>query len=116
MQVRRVRPYDSFPGGDSRALAELRFDPDEPAKRFGLSVEEVCNDLDWSTIAAIALPDRSQAWLTKYRGEQGPGTTVSVDAAADLATVKELPTRALGLTEDDFRWVAPGLERAPARA
>ena len=115
MHLQQVRPHDSFPSGDSRALVELRFDPDELAERYGLSFEESYDDLDWFKLAAVALPDGSQAWLTKYQGEQEPGTTVYVDAAADPAMAKEQLAQTLGLTEDDFRWVTPELEQASAQ-
>ena len=113
MPVRQVPPHEYFPSGDSRALVELSFDPEELATRYGLAFEERYDDLDWFKLAAIELPDGSQSWLIKYRGEQEPGTTVYVDAGADLTAAKELLKQALGLTDDDVLWVSP-FAAAPA--
>ena len=115
MHVRQVRPHHHFPSGDSRALVELRFDPEELAARYGLTFAEDYDDLDWFELAAIELGDGSQAWLTKYRGEQEPGTTVYVDAGADPVAAKEQLARALGLGDEDFCWVAPELDLRSAR-
>lgn len=116
MPVRQVPPHAFFPSGDSRALAELRLDPEGLSARHGLTFEERLDDLDWFRLAAIELPDESQAWLIKYRGEREPGTTVYVDAEADVAKATALLTRALGLTDDDVAWAAPGAEASATHA
>lgn len=107
MTVRQVRPHDHFPSGDSRALVEVSFDPAELAARFGLAFEEGSDDLDRYQRAVIALPDGSQAWLVKYRGERDAGTTVYVDATADPGETKRLLLRTLALADKDLRWVGP---------
>ncbi len=99
MTVRQVRPHDRFPSGDSRALVELAPDPAELAARHQRSFEERFDDLDRFCLAAIALPDGSQAWLVKYQGEAGAGTTVYVDATADPAETKSMLLRVLALAE-----------------
>lgn len=113
MHVPQVRPDDRFPSGDGRPLATLRFSPEELATRFGLTFEEDYDDLDWFDLAAIALPDRSQAWLMRHRGNPEPGTTVYVDASAHPARTKELVQQVLGLADEDFCWIAPAAD-APA--
>lgn len=109
MPVQQVRPDDHFPSGDSQALATLRFSPEALAERHGLTFEEDNDDLDWFQLAAMALPDGSRAWLMRHQGNPEPGTIVYVDAGAELATAKAHLTRALGLREEDFSWVAPEL-------
>lgn len=109
MAVQQVRPQDHFPSGDSRALVEVSLDPAHLAERYGLSFEEGFDDLDWYQRAAIALPDGSQAWLMKYRGERGVGTTVYVDAAADPGETTEALLATLGLDERDVAWAVPGV-------
>lgn len=113
MQVRQVRPLDLFPSGDSRALVELRFDPEELAGRYDLVFEERFDDLDWFKLAAIALPDEMQAWLVKYRGEREPGTTVYVDAGSNPVRVKAHLFQTLDLSVVDVVWSSPVLA-APA--
>ena len=113
MLVQQVYPDDRFPSGDGRPLATLRFSPEELAKRLGLAFEEGYDDLDWVELAAIARPDQSQACLMRYRGSPEPGTTVYVHASAHPAKALALVTGALGLSDGDLRWVAPGAE-APA--
>jgi hypothetical protein len=112
MAVEQVRPQAQFPSGDSRALVELPFEPEDLTARYGLSFEEGYDDLDWYRLAAIALPDGSQAWLVKYRGEQEAGTTVYVDAAADLGKAKDVLLQTFALAEEDLRWIAPGVVAA----
>lgn len=107
MAIRQVQAHPHFPSGDSRALVEIPFDPAELAARFGLAFEDAYDDLDRYQRAAIALPDGSQAWLVKYRGEADAGTTVYVDAAADVDAAKNLLLRTMLLTEEDLLWVAP---------
>ena len=116
MPVQQVPPHEFFPSGDSRALGEVRFDPNELSVRYGLTFEERLDDLDWFSLAAIALPGGSQAWFVKYRGEQEPGTTIYVDAAADVSEAMASLTRALGLADDDFLWVTSTNEASAARA
>jgi len=107
VSVQQVQPWALFPSGDYRPLVMLRFDPEELADRYGLTFATEHDDLDEFKLAAIALPDGSQAWLTKYRGEQGPGATVLVDAGADFARAKELLLSTLGLTDADLLWESP---------
>jgi hypothetical protein len=107
MRVHQVVPHQRWPSGDSRDLAEIRFAPDELATRFGLQFEEDLDDLDWFKLAALQLPDGSQVWLYKYRGDQFTGTAVRADAGADFAKTKEQLKQALDLSEDDLLWVAP---------
>jgi len=90
-------------------LVELPLDPTALSDRYGLSFEEGYDDLDRYQRAAIALPDGSQAWLVRYQGEQGAGTTVYVDAAADPSRTKELLLRTLALKEEDLVWSTPVL-------
>ena len=108
MHVPQVAPHDYWPSGGSRDLAEIRFSPEELAERYGLTFTTGDDDLDRYQLAAIRLPDASQAWFIKHRGDQFPGTLVRVDADADLPRSKALLTQTLGLTERDFAWVAPG--------
>lgn len=107
MAVRQVQPHGHFPSGDRRALLEVALDPADLADRYGLSFEEELDDLDRYQRAAVALPDGSQAWLIKYRGEAGTGTTVYVDAAADPGETKRLLLRMLALAEKDLSWAGP---------
>ena len=112
MAVRQVAPHDHFPSGDSCALVELRFSPEELAARYGLAFEERVDDLDCLDLAAVALDDGSQVWLLRYRGEQDSGTTAYVDAGADLPRTKALLLQSFGLGEDDIVWVSPLLTSA----
>jgi hypothetical protein len=107
MAVRQVRPHDHFLSGDSRALLELPYDPAELATRYGLHFEDGIDDLDHYLRAAIALPDGSQAWLVKYRGERDAGTTVYVDAGTNPETAGAAVLRVLSLTSEGLRWVTP---------
>ena len=116
MPVQQVQPHDLFPSGDYRDLAEIGASPDELAARFGLVFAKLLDDLDWFKLAAIALPDGSQLWLIKYRGDQYPGTLVRVDAGADLTQPRDQLAQVLGLTRADFLWVAPELETPAALA
>lgn len=110
MLVRQVQPDAMFPSGDSLALAMLRFAPKELAQRYGLSFNEDYDDLGWYTLAAIVLPDGSQAWLLRHRGNPVPGTVVYVDADADLIQATTQLKQVLALTDDDITWVAPLLD------
>jgi len=112
MAVKQVRPHVHFPSGDSRALVELPFEPEELIGRYGISFEERCDDLDTYRLAAIVLPDGSQVWLVRYRGEQDAGTTVYVDAAADLGQAKDLLLQMFALAEEDLRWIGLGVVAA----
>lgn len=107
MAVKQVAPWAMFPSGDYRSLLELRFDPDELERRYGLHFSQKIDDLDYFKLAAIALPDGSQAWLTKYRGEQGPGTVVDIDVGANFAQVKRQIESMMGLHSGDITWVSP---------
>jgi len=107
-------PLQRWPSGDSKDLAELRLSPEELGRRYGLSFEELHDDLDDFRVAAIALPDGSNLWLYRYRHEPEPGTAVRVDAAADFRKAKAQLAQVLGLTADDFLWVSPLVE-APAQ-
>jgi hypothetical protein len=107
MAVRQVQAHDHFPSGDSRALLEISHDPAELAARYDLSFEDCLDDLDRYQRAAIALPDGSQAWLVRYRGERDAGTTVYVDAAADPETAKAVVLHLLSLTGKELRWSTP---------
>ncbi len=109
MAVQQVRPREHFPSGDSRALIEVAFDPAEMSRRYRLSFEEGYDDLDRYQRAAIRLRDGSQGWLLRYAGEQGAGTTVYVDAAADLGNAKKLLLWALSLRDEDIVWATPAL-------
>lgn len=113
MSIRQVPPHARWPSGDSRALATIRFSPEELAARYGLVFERGCDDLDWYQLAAIALPDGAQVWLIRHRGNPAPGTVVDIDAGADFARTKAQLTQALGLTDADFLWVSP-VVAAPA--
>jgi len=110
--IQQVRAHPHFPSGDSRALVEIPFDPAELATRYGLAFEDGEDDLDRYQRAVIALPDGSQAWLVKYRGEAGAGTTVYVDAAVDIDAAMELLLLTFSLTEEELRWVAPEVASA----
>jgi|SRR5579884_405868 len=118
MPIRQVTPHKHFPSRDSRALATLRFSPEELAARYGLEFEEDYDDLDCFKLAAIALEDGNQAWLMRHRGNPEPGTDVYVDSLADLAATREQLERILGVTDADFTWFAPGAEtkKRPAEA
>ncbi len=45
MSIEQVHPHKIFPSGDRRALLEIRFDPDELTKRYGLQSVDVHDDL-----------------------------------------------------------------------
>ena len=108
MVVRQIPRQVGWPSGDSRDLAELRFSPEELARRFGLTFEQFHDDLDWLQLAAIELPDGSQAWLYRYHGDQNAGTFVRVDAHSDLARARVQLERLFLLSEQDILWSAPG--------
>lgn len=114
MDVRQVPRQERWPSGDSRDLAELRFSPEELASRFNLTFEHLHDDLDWFQLAVIELPDGSQAWLYRYRGDQDTGTFVRVDAHADFARTKLQLGRLLHLNKQDFLWSAP--DSSPRKA
>jgi hypothetical protein len=110
MRVQQVPRQKRWPSGDSKPLAVLAFEPSALAERYGLSFEEELDDLDQLRLAAIALPDGSQAWLYKHRSDPNPGTLVRVDSDADPATVSSLLRQTLELDDSDFLWVAPVLD------
>ena len=69
--------------------------------RQSVTFEQLHNDLDELQLAVIELPDGSPAWLYRYRGDQGTGTFVRVDAHADLARAKAQLERLLHLNVND---------------
>ena len=107
MAIRQIPRENRWPSGNSRDVVELRFSPEELASRFGLDFERLHDDLDWLQVAAIELPDGSQAWLYRYRGDDDAGTFVRVDAHADLVRARTQLQRLLNLSERDVRWAAP---------
>lgn len=117
MPVRQVPPWKVFPSGDYRPLLELRFNPDELEQRYGLHFVAEHDNLDLFKLAAIALSDGTQAWLTQYRGEQGMGTVISVDLGENFAWAKRAIQQAMDLQPGDITWVSPFVahpERKPA--
>ncbi len=107
MPVRQVRPHKRFPSGDYRTLVEVPFSPEELTERYGLKFEDDSDSLDAYKLAAIALPDRSQAWFIKYQNDDEGGTLVRVDAGADPTTTMALLEQVMGLHEADFLWINP---------
>jgi hypothetical protein len=85
----------------------LRFSPDDLAVRFGLSFDACHDDLDEYELAAIELPDGSQAWLERHGGDPAGTTLAHVDANANLRVAKGDLQQLLELTDDDFVWVSP---------
>lgn len=71
-----------------------------------MQFESDFGDLDNYTLAAIELPDRSQAWLIKYQGDEGD-TLVRVDADAEPITAMKLLEQVLRLDGADFLWINP---------
>ena len=112
MPIRRVRAHDHFPSGDGRALLERPFDPPDLAARDGLAFEDGIDDLDRYRQAAIALPNGPQAWLVTYHGERDAGTTVYVDASADLDAARDQLLQTLSIADAGLTWVAPGVTNA----
>ena len=108
--IHQVRPYKRWPSGDSRALAVLRLSPEELASRFGLVFEVHDDDLDVFTLAAIQLPDGSQAWLERHEGDPEDNTLAHVDSDANLCQAKEELKQVLELTDSDFAWISPAAE------
>ena len=107
MSVRQVKPHMRFPSGDYCNLAELAFSPEELTERYGLKFEDGADNLDAYKLAAIELPDHSQAWFIKYQGDDDGGTLVRVDAGADPTTTMALLEQVMGLHEADFPWINP---------
>lgn len=103
----QVQPHPRWPSGSSVPLAALRFSPDELANRYGLEFERDLDDLEYYKLAAIRLPDGSQAWLERHDGDPVSNTLAHVDASANLRLAKEGLKRALDLTDEDFVWVSP---------
>lgn len=88
-------------------LVALRFSPEELAGRYGLAFEVGHDDLDEFKLAAIALPDGSQAWLERHCGDPDAATLAHVDASADLRMAMKDLQQVLELADDDFVWVSP---------
>jgi len=84
MGIYQVTPYERWPSGDSRPIVMLRANPAELHERYGLLFEHDTDDLDDYDLAAIELPDSTQAWLMRHVGNHVPGTIVYVDARADF--------------------------------
>lgn len=110
-RVHQVPPHEWWPGGDSRPLAVLKLSLEALTERYGIEFEEDCDDLDCYRLAAIQLPDRSQVWLTHYRGEPAIETTVTVDVDADFPHTLHMlaGVLALSLSPEDkaFAWISP---------
>lgn len=104
--VEQVAPYRFWPSGDSRALAVLRFSPEELSRRYRLRFEEDYDDLDCYRLAAIRLPDGNQAWLMHYRGDPEFETTDVDVAALSSATLRQV-IAVLGLSSSDILWTSP---------
>ncbi len=109
MPIRQVKPHKRFPSGEYRNLAELPFSPEELTERYGLTFDDDADDLDDYKLAAIELPDHSQAWFIKYRGDDEGGTLVRVDAGADPTKAIGLLERTMGFHIADFLWINPGV-------
>lgn len=88
-------------------LAVLRFSPVDLSSRHGLTFERRHDDLDEFQLAAIALPDGSQAWLERHCGDPVDNTLAHVDAGANLRLAKQDLQLVLDLSDDDFVWVSP---------
>lgn len=110
MSVRQVKPHMRFPSGDYRDLAELPFSPAELTKRYGLKLEDGADYLDTYKIAAIELPDHSQAWFIKYQGDDDGGTLVRVDVGLDPTKTMMLLEHVMRLRESDFPWINPDVQ------
>lgn len=113
-RLAQVQPYERFPSGDSRDLAELSFTPEQLTKRYGLRFAEGTDDFDAFQLAAIDLADGAQAWFLRYRGEQEPGMAVLIDRGADPTLMMGLLEHALGLPKSAFRWISPDVEMRDA--
>ncbi|MFT4038696.1 MAG: hypothetical protein QM692_10990 [Thermomicrobiales bacterium] len=70
--------------------------------------------MDEFALAAFELPNRQQVWLLRYARNPFPGTTVLVDAAANVQDELGLITEALELGARDITWVAPDPVRLTA--
>jgi hypothetical protein len=88
-------------------LAVLRFSPADLSIRYGLAFERRHDDLDEFQLAAIALPDGSQAWLERHCGDPSANALAHVDAGANLRLAKRDLQQVLDLSDDDFVWVSP---------
>lgn len=114
MQVHQVRPYKQWPSGDSRPIVMLRANPAELHARYGLQFEHDTDDLDDYDLAAIELPDRTQAWLMRHVGNHVPGTIVYVDASVNFEQAKDFLIDALSLSPLEIVWTTPLLaHRSP---
>ena len=85
----------------------LHFDLSDLARRYGLTFEEGIDDLGRYRLAAIALANGQQAWLTRHDSDPNPGTVVLVDSEFAVEEAQTLLGEALGLARDAFLWVAP---------
>lgn len=109
MGVRQVAPWSQWPSGDSRPLAILPYDLTELTARYGLRYQEGSDDLDRYRLAAIALTNGEQAWISKHDNDPNPGTVVYVDAESDVADAQSLLLDALSLDREELLWAAPVL-------
>jgi hypothetical protein len=107
-KVKQVAPHAFFPSGDGRAIAMLRFEPNELAQSHGLTFERGTDDFDAYQLAAVKLADGSQAWLMRYQGNPVPGTVVYAGSAVDPTEAQRLVGDALGLEISDLSWRVHG--------
>src|SRR5437868_2875254 len=114
MQVHQVRPYMQWPSGDSRPIVRLRANPAELQERYGILFEHDSDDFDEYDLAAIELPDRTQAWLMRHVGNPESGTIVYVDASVNFEQAKDFLVDMLSLSPQEITWITPFLaHRSP---
>ena len=105
--------------GDGRPVASVRYTPEELSQRNGILFARGSDDLDGLSFAAYSPVDRFiPAWseipalmvLIRYDNDPDPGTTVYADANLDVAQAQQTVHTLLGLTHNDFTWLAEHTE------
>jgi len=109
MHIHQVQPYKQWPSGDSRPIVMLRANPAELQERYGIQFEHDMDDFDEYDLAAIELPDSTQACLQLMRhvGNPESGTIVYVDASVNFEQAKNLLVDALSLSPREITWITP---------
>jgi len=113
MNIRMLNPDTKFRSGDGRPVAVIGLTPDALAERYGIEFVRGADDFDYYQTAVIALPNGPITRLLRYAHDPDPGTAVYADIQLDIEQAQRTVSNLLGLTRNDFTWLA---EHTEARA
>jgi len=110
MNIRMLNPDTKFRSGDGRPVAVIGLTPDALAERYGIEFVRGADDFDYYQTAVIALPNGPITRLLRYAHDPDPGTAVYADVQLDIGQAQRTVSNLLGLTRNDFKWLAEHTE------